>query len=134
MGLLARREHSRVELETKLRQREFSSSEIAETLELLIERDWQSDERYAAALLRSRVSKGHGPVRIANELKQKGVADELIAATLSEADVDWVEQCLATWQRKFNQLPQSYEEKAKQQRFLQYRGFNTEHMKAVFRR
>ena len=50
-----------------------------------------SDHRYAQALVSHRVSTGYGPHRIMMELKDKGVAPEIIDQTLLSAEVDWDE-------------------------------------------
>jgi regulatory protein len=76
LNLLARREHSRMELTQKLKLRNFSENEISQTIEQLTQQDLQSDKRFAECYMRSRAEKGFGPVRIKFELREKGV-DEL---------------------------------------------------------
>ena len=65
-------------------------------------------------------------------LRQRGVSDEDIAAALPEAG-DEAERCRAIWVKKFGTPPVSAEERAKQMRFLQYRGFSGEAIRRVMR-
>jgi regulatory protein len=122
--LLARREHSETEIRQKLQQREFSSSEIDEALVELQKGDWQSDERFAEAYIRSRRLKGFGPVRIAVELRERGVDEAIVSRHLLVNDEVWVQTMHEEYQRKYHGTAyEDYQEKAKRMRFLQYRGF-----------
>ena len=123
--LLARREHSAEELRQKLIKREFGLDEIATALLELKQGDWQSDERYAEAYIRVRRLKGFGPVRIASELRERGV-DELIADRyLLAEDGIWRQTLEQEYQKKYHgRAFEDYQEKAKRMRFLQYRGFS----------
>ena len=130
--LLARREHSATEIHRKLQQRDFSPDEIAEALEELQQGDWQSDERFAEAYIRSRRLKGFGPVRIAMELGERGVNESIISRCLHTDDDIWMETMLNEYQRKYKgKAPDDYQEKAKRMRFLQYRGFSPEKIRGV---
>ncbi|EKE18023.1 MAG: hypothetical protein ACD_10C00161G0001, partial [uncultured bacterium] len=71
--------------------------------------------------------------RLKQELRQSGVSDEDIAAALPEAG-DEIERCQAVWARKFGQLPETPAERAKQMRFLQYRGFSGDAITQTMRR
>jgi len=91
-----------------------------------------SDDRFAAAFVASRVRKGQGPVRIRGELKQRGVADELIALHLEQVAVDWTQLARSVRDRKFGAATAGgYREQARQSRFLQYRGFSGEQIRAA---
>jgi regulatory protein len=124
MDLLARREHSRVELERKLRLRGATAELIEPALDRLAEQGLLSDTRFLQCFVASRARGGHGPVRIREELAQRGLPREAIEQALREVDVDWAEQLQEVWQRKFaGQLPLDARERAKQGRFLAYRGY-----------
>ena len=130
--LLARREHSATEIHRKLQQRDFSPDEISQALEELQRGDWQSDERFAEAYIRSRRLKGFGPVRIAMELGERGVNDSIVSRCLHTDDDIWMETMLNEYQRKYKgKAPDDYQEKAKRMRFLQYRGFSPEKIRGV---
>jgi len=95
LGLLARREHSRAELQRKLTGPETDAAELGALIEHLATAGQQSDTRYAEAFVRSRIERGHGPVRIRQELRQRGVASDTAATALDEAEVDWSTQLAA---------------------------------------
>jgi regulatory protein len=123
--LLARREHSRIELGRKLRARGMPAELVEEVLQSLQARRLQSDERYAESLVNSRVSRGQGPVRIRRDLSQQGIPDTEIDAALEAAGVDWYALARETRARRFgDEAPAEWKERARQARFLEYRGFS----------
>ncbi len=128
MDLLARREHSRRELRQKLQKR-FKDPELVEAqLDRLAEERLQSDSRYAESFLRQRLNRGHGPVRIRQEMRQKGITDDEIARAMAEESADWSALAEETYRRKFGTLPpEDMREKARRSRFMQYRGFSPDH-------
>jgi regulatory protein len=127
--LLARREHSQHELRNKLFARGFAEHEIDAALQTLVEKDLQSDERFTEAWISARVQRGHGPYRITAELKQHGVDEHLIDRTMRTMDIDWFDHALNVYRKKYGQSPVSdYQDKAKRSRFLQQRGFSSEHI------
>ena len=89
VGLLSRREHSRLELTRKLCERGLASDEVEAAVEKLATDGWQDDARFAQFLLRSRVSGGYGPIRIRAELATHGLDREAISSALAEFDGDW---------------------------------------------
>lgn len=122
--LLSRREHSAEEIRQKLAKREFEAEEIAAALLELRQGDWQSDERYTEAYIRSRRLKGFGPVRIASELRDRGVDAQIVSRYLSADDDIWWRTIEQEYQKKYHgHRFENYPEKAKRMRFLQYRGF-----------
>jgi regulatory protein len=125
VAALARREHSRVEIERKLQRRllpEESQDDLVQALERLQARGLLSDRRMAEALVRARATR-YGRLRIAQELDRRGVDRQTIAATLPPAD-DEDALAMALWQRKFGRAPASMQERARQIRFLAARGFS----------
>lgn len=128
MDLLARREHSRQELKQKLFKRFKDLELIDQQLDQLVSENLQSDERYAESLLRQRLSSGHGPIRIRQEMRQKGISDSKISAAIEAEEPDWYELAEETFKKKFGQAPAcDVKEQAKRSRFMQYRGFSVEH-------
>ncbi|MGG5282988.1 recombination regulator RecX [Pseudomonas viridiflava] len=124
MDLLARREHGRVELTRKLRQRGASPEHIEAALDRLIEEGLLSESRYLESFVSYRSRSGYGPVRIREELSQRGLQRADIEQALRECGVDWQEKLQETWQRKFaGRMPADARERAQQGRFLSYRGF-----------
>jgi regulatory protein len=123
MRYLARREHSRAELHGKLLPHVQEGEDLAAVLDELEKRNWLSDARAATQWVDAKRSR-FGTQRIAHELRQKGIAENLIAEAiplLKETELDAARE---VWQKKFGVLPQDAKEKAKQIRFLQSRGFS----------
>ena len=130
--LLTRREHSRAELHNKLTARGYDSDIVNDLLESLAAEDLVSDCRYAQALVAHRVNTGYGPHRIMMELKDKGVASEIIEQTLSSAEVDWDELLRVQHNRKFGVTKtDSFKEWARRAQYLDRRGFGTDSIRRV---
>ena len=120
--LLARREHTRVELARKLAGL-GTQEEIATVLADMEASQLQSDNRTAENYLRSNASR-LGASRLRHTLKTRGVAPEMIEEQLAQADLpDEIERARAAWGRKFSAAPANAKEWARQARFLQSRGF-----------
>ena len=122
MQFLARREYSRTELHAKLLTYASPDDNVEILLDDLIKRGWLSDERAAEQMLAARRSR-FGLQRIAHEMRQKGLAEELISVAVPGLKEGELEAARTVWQKKFGVAPQDEKEKAKQIRFLQSRGF-----------
>ena len=131
LQLLTRRDYSRAELKGKLAAEAESEEELDHVLATLQSERLLSDERYAAQRVVARGSR-YGNTRLKQELRQKGVTDEDIETALPAAG-DETERCRAIWAKKFGHLPETAEDRAKQMRFLQYRGFSGEAIRRVMR-
>jgi regulatory protein len=137
---LARREYSRAELRGKLLPHvqvdedfeQVSPVNLDALLDDLITRGWLSDERAATQLVHAKRSR-FGTQRIAHELRQKGIAEELISAALPELKDSELEAAREVWKKKFGVAPQDDKEKARQVRFLQSRGFSVDVVFKVLR-
>ena len=126
MGLLAMREHSQWELQRKLIDKGFALETVEQVLTGLMERGLQSDNRYAELYVRQRMEKGMGPVRIAMELRQRGVSDYLVRKYLAQDVTSWSIVLSLAWQKKYRSRPPgNTQEYAKQARFLLHRGFES---------
>lgn len=131
LNALARREHSRLELERKLGARGHGPEIISTTLDRLEEIGMLSAERFCESFVRSRINKGQGPTRIERELAQRGIDERLAAARLQDS-ADWDALAAGVRRRRFgDQIPKNYKERARQSRFLQYRGFTSEQIRAA---
>ena len=126
MDLLARREHGRAELSRKLRQRGATQDLIDPALDRLAEEGLLNESRYLESYIASRARAGYGPVRIREELSQRGLPRGEIDGALRLCGVDWSENLREVWRRKFARLPQDARERAQQGRFLSYRGYSME--------
>lgn len=124
MDLLARREHGRVELTRKLAKRGAPVELIDTALERLAQEGLLSEARYLESFVGYRARAGYGPLRIREELIQRGLPRADVEQALGDCGIDWREQLEQTWRRKFaGQLPGDARERAQQGRFLSYRGY-----------
>ncbi|MBM6552111.1 regulatory protein RecX [Marinomonas ostreistagni] len=125
LWLLGAREHSVKEMTQKLTRKGFDAEQIAATITRLEEYNYLSDQRFAESFARSKASKPLGRQRIQNELRQKGISDEMARIALDQLEVDWFELALELKQRKFGEnVEKDFKAKGKQTRYLVYRGFN----------
>ncbi|WXL27222.1 recombination regulator RecX [Ectopseudomonas mendocina] len=134
MDLLARREHGRVELTRKLRGRGATEELIEAALDRLTEEGLLSESRYLEAFVAQRARAGYGPARIREELGQRGLNRADIQQALEDSGIDWRQQLEEVWRRKFSaRLPADPRERAKQGRFLAYRGFGMDMISRLLR-
>lgn len=137
VGLLARREHAQAEVRRKLRQRGYEDELAVEVVDELTRQRLLSDERFAEMFVRSRAERGQGPVRLRAELRQLQVPTELIERALHAAEdngLDWRVLAGEVRLRRFGTRPAApLPERAKQVRFLQYRGFTADQIRAALR-
>ena len=133
INLLSRREHSRKELQQKLARTLNEPEAIDDVLNRLEDDGLVSDTRFTESFIRMHLGRGHGPMRIRQELKQKGVDEETVSIALEEASPDWFALAETTRVKKFGEeAPADHKEKARQVRFLQYRGFPINVIMALF--
>lgn len=124
--LLAQREHSRYQLEQKLKRKfgvGLDSAVLAEVLRELAADGLQSDERFAEAKCRQRVTAGYGPLKIRVDLQQANVDPAVVSSVLSEATPDWLALAEAAAQRRFSLPLVEPSEQQRCARFLKARGF-----------
>ncbi|MGY0503866.1 regulatory protein RecX [Luteimonas sp. e5] len=134
LGLLVRREHSRKELQLKLEARGVTADEARSAVEQMAEAGWQSNQRFAESLLRSRAAQGHGPIRIRAELATHGVDEAHVEAAFAAFEEDWNRLAFDLVQRRFGSglhLDRTRQRKAAE--FLLRRGFSTEQMRRATR-
>lgn len=132
IGLLSRREHSRTELTRKLCHKGLPVDEVESAVSRLANDGWQDDARFAEFLVRSRVSGGHGPVRIRAELATHGLDREQIAAALETFDGDWVQNARDLVERRYGPaLANDPALRRKAADFLFRRGFDGDAVRAA---
>ncbi len=145
---LSRREHGKAELKQKLIDKEQDPLKIDELLTEFEEKGYQSDYRTTLMLIRENIRKGRGRGRIKQEFYKKKIAmpsnlDELIDMANSESEefsefvddnedslvegIDWLKLAVEARTKKYgDDIPLEQKDKAKQLRFLQYRGFKAD--------
>lgn len=128
--LLSSREHSRLQLFRKLTDKGFDAELVNDVLEQLAQQNLQSDERFTEGFIHSRILRGQGPIRIQLELHERGSSDELIDQHLDFSAPLWSARAEEVRRKRFGDaLPEDYQTRAKQARFLQYRGFTPEQIR-----
>jgi len=132
MNLLARREYARAELSRRLMGRDLPAELVATVLDDLVAENLLSDARFAESFIAARAARGQGPLRIRRELEERGVGGELIDIAFDEAGTDWRAAAMAVRRKRFGPAaPADFPEKARQMRFLQYRGFEPGEIRAA---
>lgn len=130
--LLSRRDYATGELRTRIRQRVYEKNDgkvddliIDNVIQRLMELNYLDDQRVIEVYLRSYARKPYGPNRIKQTLRQKGFAAELIDHVFMHCDIDWFALAEESRIKKFGtDIPKDFKEKAKQIRYLQYKGFS----------
>jgi regulatory protein len=132
MDYLARREYGQRELELKLIAAGFEAVTATDAVHKLTTEGLQDDRRFIESFVQSRISQGKGPVRIRQELDERGVNDGTLVEVLEEVAEDWYALARQIREKKFGPgLPRDFTDKARQMRFLQYRGFESGHIQAA---
>jgi regulatory protein len=132
MDYLARREYAAGELCDKLVRFGFDAGIAAAVVEQLTVDGLQSDARFVESFVHVRINQGKGPLRIRAELAERGIAAAIADEALDGSGEDWIRLARAVRERKFGRrLPNQFTEKARQMRFLQYRGFEPEQVRAA---
>jgi len=130
LRLLARREHSRAELARKLGQAGFAQDGIEPLLDEFEEKKWLSDQRFAENYVADHRTRA-GSIKLAYDLRQRGVSDAIIESVLCENRDTELERAHQIWQKKFGVPPVDMAGKIRQMRFLQNRGFTVEMIRKI---
>ena len=129
--MLARREHAAAELQGKLLERGYLLPVCQRVIAELIADRYLDDQRYAASYVRSHAARGQGPRRIRQDMAGVGLLADDIEAALAEVP-DWHELAAQIRVRRFGpEAPADWAERSRQMRFLQYRGFSTDHIRSA---
>ncbi len=133
MDLLARREHSFLELTNKLRKRfPESLDDLQAVVQRLSDEGLQSDSRMVEAFVRSSINRGQGPLKIRAGLRNRGISEHLIDTGIQTAEVDWYALIEQVSERKFGTADvMDLRDKGRRARFLQQRGFDFEQIHSV---
>lgn len=98
----------------------------------MLSNGYLDEQRFVENFIRSHQHKGHGPQRIIAELQARGIPAEMIAEHIEINDNAWLDEALRIWHKQFKgKQPKDFKERAKQMRFLQYRGFTYEQIMRV---
>jgi regulatory protein len=131
-ALLAGRDFSRHELATRLLRKGYPLDFVTAAVEAVVQEGLLREERFAEQFVSQQSGRGRGPVRIRMGLREKGVDPETVEQAFGSAATDWVQAAREARRRKFGpDLPADARERAKQARFLQYRGFSSDQIRAA---
>ena len=130
---LSAREHSRLELARKLTRHIQEGDDLDQLLDWLVAQKFLSDARFAESLVNRRAAR-FGSSRILSELQSHGLDDEDVSPLRISLLEDENERAFQVWEKKFGVAAASHEERAKQMRFLQQRGFSNSAIQYVIKR
>ena len=133
LRLLARREHSAVELKTKLVGKGWPEDLIDKVIPALAEAGLQSDCRFAESFARQRAGRCYGPRRIHAELAQRGIDPGLAAEAIESLEIDFAELAAGYYRRKYgkDRGDLDFRERAKRSQVMYRRGFESEHLRGL---
>lgn len=130
LKLLARREHGARELQRKLCAKGYAAEGVNEVTADLAREGLLSDTRFIETYVQGRVRRGWGPLRIKAELSERGVDGELVDEYIGVNDGQWRDVVRASRSRRFgDRPPEGFQDRARQMRFLQSRGFTADQIK-----
>ena len=119
-----------MELERKLGARGFESDLIAEVLDALERERLLSTHRFAEQFVHQRSARGHGPLKILHELRQRGVDEAIASEFVEPSDPAWTTSARRALCKRFGERPPAgFRDRAKQSRFLEQRGFSREQIR-----
>jgi len=133
---LGQREHSRAELERKLRRHvedtpdALAAAQIAAVLDELTAHGLISESRVAESVLNSQAPR-YGARRLKQTLQAKGLDPALVASTLQQARGTELDRARDIWRRRFGTQAADATERARQMRFLAGRGFEGDVIRRV---
>jgi regulatory protein len=135
VSALAQRDYCSGELAQRLAAQGFATEVVQAALTDLRARGYLDDARYARQYVSYHAERGQGPLRIGSELQRLGLSAELVDTALdqyAEAQGGWARLACEVRIRRFGLTePRAWAQKAKQARFLQYRGFSTDHIRCA---
>lgn len=132
LRMLERREFSAAELRRRLTSKGVEHADAGAAVAELGAKGLQSDVRFAENMVRARANRGYGPLRIAAELKARGVADDIGREALEAWTGQWSALAAQARHKRFGaSVPQQWSERARQRRFLEYRGFEQDHIRSA---
>jgi regulatory protein len=128
--LLTRRELSTADAVARLRKRGLDSGVIEAAVAEYVRAGLLDDARFARRYVDFHGSRGDGPYRLRQALQGQGLPEPLIDAALDAVTpAEWAERCEQARRRKFGAArPAALKDKGRQARFLQYRGFSSDHI------
>lgn len=124
--LLSKRDYSVFEIESKLKNKQYTPEQIKTAIDYLLDKKFLDDRKYAQRYFENHRSRGK--IRIKFELIKKGVnadlIEEIVSRSDSEAQIDQArEVAKAWWQRKYKPDIDQYKLKQQLMQKLARQGF-----------
>ena len=130
---LSRREYGIEELKRKLVQRGADLNIADQVVVDYAEQGLVSDERFTEMYVRMRMRRLFGPLKIRGELRQRGIADHVIADGMRVDQNIWLDAA-AQWAARRVRGELDFAGRAKLHRSLMNRGFSHEHASTALQR
>ena len=130
LRLLSGREHSRAELEKKLKVHEETPGELAQALDELQAKGFINEQRVVESVIHRRAAR-LGAGRVKQELQAKGISAEAVAEAVQALRSTELQRAREVWRKKFGEPATDAAGRAKQMRFLASRGFGAEAIRRV---
>jgi regulatory protein len=130
LRLLAAREYSRAELESKLRAFDDPPGELARALDELLAKGFIDEQRVIESVVNRRASR-LGASRIRHELQGKGLDVQSVQRAVAQLQETELERARVVWRKKFHEPAADAASRARQMRFLASRGFGAETIRRV---
>ncbi len=130
LAMLSRRDMSRSEFIAKLVAAEYGKPEAEAVADWCAAESFLNETRFAEGNAR-RLGAKYGARRVGATLKQKGVPEDVVAETVAALKESELARAQALWQRKFQQPANDSNERNRQIRYLQSRGFGFDVIKKV---
>jgi regulatory protein len=132
LALLAGRDFGRRELAQRLTRRGNPAALVETVLAELVADNSLSEDRFLEQFVAQHAARGQGPMRIRMDLRERGIESGAVDQALAETEANWIESARQARRRRFGAaLPGDFRERAKQARFLQYRGFSADQIRAA---
>lgn len=134
LASLCMREHSIKEITDKLTRKDYQKDSIEVIIQECLKDNYLNDQRFAEIYWRSRARKGFGPNKITMELKQKGIASELIQSTSIQQELNFDEIIKIVYKKKFRgRKIHDFKDMSKRQNYLYQRGFGVDLIKMIIK-
>ena len=130
LRLLSGREHSRAELEKRLREHEEAPGDLAKALDELEAKGFISEQRVIESVINRRQSK-LGSARIRQELQSKGLDKEAVIDAVASLQATELDRARDIWNRKFGEVALDAKARGQQMRFFASRGFSGDVIRKV---
>ena len=129
-NLLSYRQRSTQELKERLLRKDYGIEIVNQVINILNRLEYLDDEEFAISWIKDRITKGYGPYRIRQQLKEKGVNVNIIEQGLSEEYSSQLEYNLASdlaAKKRSRYSDEDYhEQRYKLSKVLERKGFSFE--------